>query len=86
MTTGAHLIYVLTENERYTEGIVARAAVETKVENTLYVWNCTDGCHHGGSAVPKTAEPLAAFDFALAQPGGHTFRESLCRRTGRHRP
>ena len=24
MTTGAQLIYVLTENERYTEGIVAR--------------------------------------------------------------
>jgi len=73
IAAGAHVIYVLTENERYTEGVVARAAAEAGAGDALYVWNCTDGFSRGGAAVPKTAEPLAALDFALAQPGPALF-------------
>ena len=62
MAAGAHLIYVLTENERFTEEIVARAAVEAKMGPTRYVWTCTDGFFRAGSAVPKTVEALAALD------------------------
>ncbi len=73
MTAGARLVYVLTENERYTEGVVARGAAEAKAAGGLYVWTCTDGILHGGGAVPQTTEPLAALDFALAQPGPAVF-------------
>ncbi|MHB8836536.1 MAG: AAA family ATPase [Candidatus Methylomirabilia bacterium] len=73
MATGAHLFYVVTENERYTEGIVARAAIEAKVGDTLYVWTCTDGFLRGNTAAPKTQDALAALDFALAQPGPALF-------------
>ena len=35
MATGAHLLYVVTENERYTEGIVAQAAARAKAGQAL---------------------------------------------------
>ena len=73
VATGAHLLYVVTENERYTEGIVAQAAAEANVGEAIYVWTCTDGFLRGGSAVPETVEALAALDFALAQPGPALF-------------
>ena len=73
MTAGANLVYVVTENERSTEGTVARAAAEAKVGEAIYVWTCTDGFRRGGSAVPETVEPLAALDFAQSQPGPALF-------------
>ena len=66
--TGARLIYVITENERYTEEIVAQAAAEAGVGEAFWVWTCTDGFVRGGSAVPDTVGALAALDFALTQP------------------
>jgi SpoVK/Ycf46/Vps4 family AAA+-type ATPase len=71
IATGARLVYVLTENERYTEGIVARAAAQTG--QPVYVWTCTDGFRCAGAAIPDTADPLAALDFALAQPAPALF-------------
>jgi AAA+ superfamily predicted ATPase len=67
--SGANLIYVVTDNERRTEGIVAQAAARLKGVEAPYVWNCTDGLCRGGAAVPNTVEPLRALDFALDQPG-----------------
>ena len=73
LKTGANLIYVVTENERYTEGIVARAAAEAQAGAAPYVWTCTDGFSRGASAIAGTTDPLAALDFALAQPGPALF-------------
>jgi ATP-dependent 26S proteasome regulatory subunit len=73
IATGAHLIYVLTDNERHTEGVVARAAQDPRVAQELHVWNCADGFVRQGKPVPKTADALAALDFALASPGPALF-------------
>lgn len=69
ISTGASLIYVVTDNERRTEGIVAQAAARLKGVDLPYVWNCTEGLNRGGANLPDTVEPLHALDFALAQPG-----------------
>jgi hypothetical protein len=73
LATGAHLLYVVTENERYTEGIVVQAAARVNGAGTVCVWNCTDGFLRGDTAVPQTQDALAALDFALAQPGPALF-------------
>ncbi|MCM2357443.1 MAG: AAA family ATPase, partial [Geobacteraceae bacterium] len=67
--SGASLIYVVTDNERRTEGIVAQAAARLRGVDPPYVWNCSDGLSRAGTVVPDTVEPLRALDFALAQPG-----------------
>lgn len=67
--TGANLIYVVTDNERRTEGIAAQAAARLKGADLPYVWNCTEGMSRGGVGVPDTVDPLAALDFAISQPG-----------------
>ena len=69
ISTGASLIYVITDNERRTESIAAQAAARLKGVDPPYIWNCTDGLSRGGVSVPDTVEPLRALDFALAQPG-----------------
>ena len=69
ISTGANLIYVVTDNERRTEGVVAQAAARLKGVDLPYVWNCTEGLSRGGATVPDTVEPLHALDFVLAQPG-----------------
>ena len=69
ISTGASLIYVVTDNERRTEGIVAQAAARLKGVDLPYVWNCTEGLSRGGATVPDTVDPLHALDFALVQPG-----------------
>ncbi len=71
--TGAHLLYVVTENERTTEGIVTQAAARVNGAGALFVWTCTDGFLHGDSAIPETQDALAAIDFALARPGPALF-------------
>src|SRR6266545_4655459 len=77
--SGASLIYVVTDNERRTEGTVAQAAARLKGVELPYVWNCTDGLSRGGVRVPDTIDPLAALDFALAQPGPLLFLfKDLC--------
>ena len=73
LTAGANLLYVVTENERHTEGIVNQAAAQVSGAGAPYVWTCTDGFLRGDSAVPQTAEAIAALDFALAQPGPALF-------------
>jgi len=69
ISTGASLIYVVTDNERRTEGIVVQVAARLKGVDLPYVWNCTEGLSRGGANIPDTVEPLQALDFALAQPG-----------------
>jgi hypothetical protein len=36
------LIYIVTDNERSTEGIVAQAAAIVKGAGSLYIWTCTE--------------------------------------------
>lgn len=67
--SGTSLIYVVTDNERRTEGIAAQAAVRFKGADPPYVWNCAEGLSRGGVQVPDTVEPLRALDFAINQPG-----------------
>ncbi len=77
--SGANLIYVVTDNERRTEGIVTQVAARLKGVELPYVWNCTEGLSRGGTTVPDTVEPLRALDFALAQPGPLLFMfKDLC--------
>ena len=73
IAAGANLIYVLTESERYTSGILARTAAEAQEGTPLYVWTCTNGFVREGSAVPQTVEAIAALDFAASQPGPALF-------------
>ena len=73
MTTGVKLVYVVSDNERFTEGIVTETAARAAEAGAPYVWTCTDGFTRGGTLVPETVEPLAALDFALAQPGPAIF-------------
>src|SRR5512140_790464 len=69
ISTGANLVYVVTDNERRTEGIAAQASARLKGADLPYVWNCTEGMSRGGVSVPDTVDPLRALDFAIAQPG-----------------
>jgi len=69
ISAGANLIYVQTDKERRTEGIVIQAARHLKGMGIPYVWTCTEGFSRDGNAVPDTIDPLRALDFALAEPG-----------------
>jgi hypothetical protein len=70
---GARLIYVQTDNERRTEGIVVHAAQQLKGMGIPYIWTCTAGFSRDGNAVSDTVDPLRALDFALAEPGPVVF-------------
>ncbi len=70
---GTTLFYVVTDNERYTEGIVAQAAARVKGAGSPYVWTCTEGFVREEASVNGTVEPLPALDFAIAQPGPAIF-------------
>src|SRR5208283_140625 len=63
------LLYVVTDNERYTEGIVAQSAARVEGVGSPYVWTCTEGFIREGTSFKDTVEPLLALDFAIAQPG-----------------
>lgn len=69
ISTGSNLIYVITDNERRSEGITAQAAGRIKGVGAPYLWSCTEGLSRDGVPVPDTADPLKAIDFAIAQPG-----------------
>ncbi|HSB32110.1 MAG TPA: hypothetical protein VLD55_10955, partial [Candidatus Sulfobium mesophilum] len=43
LAVGAKLFYVVTDNERYTEGIVAQAAARMEGAGSIHVWTCTEG-------------------------------------------
>lgn len=70
---GANLIYVQTDKERRTEGIVLQAARYLKGMGSPYIWTCTAGLSLDGNVVPETTDPLRALDFALAEPGPVVF-------------
>jgi len=70
---GTCLFYVVSDNERYTEGIVAQAAAGVKGAGIPYVWTCTEGFVLEGASSKETVEPLSALDFAIAQPGPAVF-------------
>jgi len=70
---GNSLIYVVTDNERRTEGIVALSAARVKGVGSPYVWTCTEGFIREGASFKDTIEPLMALDFAIAQPGPAIF-------------
>ncbi len=67
--TGATLLYVVTDNERRSEGIAVQAAARLKGAGSPYVWSCTAGLSRDGVVVSDTADPLRALDFAAAEPG-----------------
>jgi SpoVK/Ycf46/Vps4 family AAA+-type ATPase len=69
ISTGANLVYVVTDNERRTEAIATQAAARLKGADLPYVWNCTEGMSRGGAIIPDTVDPLRALDFAIVQPG-----------------
>jgi SpoVK/Ycf46/Vps4 family AAA+-type ATPase len=68
-----NLIYVVTDNERSTEGIVAQAAARVKGAGSPYVWTCTEGFTREEVPIKETVDPLRALDFAIAQPGPAIF-------------
>ena len=70
---GANLIYVQSDKERRTEGIVIQAVRRIKGMGSPYIWTCTEGFSRDGNAVSDTVDPLKALDFALAQPGPVVF-------------
>jgi len=70
---GNSLIYVVTDNERRTEGIVALSAARIKGAGDPYIWTCTEGLTRDGASFKETIEPLSALDFAIAQPGPAIF-------------
>jgi len=70
---GANLIYVQTDKERRTEGIVIQAAQRLKGMGIPYLWTCAAGLSRDGRAVPDTIDPLRALDFALTEPGPALF-------------
>lgn len=69
ISTGANLIYVVTDSERRSEGITQQAAARIKGAGTPYVWECATGLSRDGITVPDTVDPLRALDFAASQPG-----------------
>ncbi|HXX53105.1 MAG TPA: hypothetical protein VEI28_00900, partial [Thermodesulfovibrionales bacterium] len=70
---GTSLFYVITDNERYSEGIVAQAAAGVEGMGQPYIWTCTEGFVKEGVLYKETIEPLPALDFAMAQPGPAMF-------------
>ena len=70
---GANLIYVVTDNERRTEQVAVQAASRVKGAGNPWVWTCTDGLARDGAAAEETDDPVAALDFAIAQPGPLVF-------------
>ena len=70
---GNSLIYVVTDNERSTEGIIAQAARRVKGAGSPYVWTCTEGFLREGALFKDTVEPLLALDFAISQTGPAIF-------------
>lgn len=68
LAVGARLFYVVTDNERYTEGIVAQAAARVEGAGSIYVWTCTEGFVMDGATFKETVDPLQAIDFAVALP------------------
>ena len=70
---GTSLFYVVTDNERYTERMVAQAASSMEGAGSPYVWTCTGGLVRGEESFKETVDPLKAFDFAIAQAGTAIF-------------
>jgi SpoVK/Ycf46/Vps4 family AAA+-type ATPase len=62
-------MYVVTDNERRTEGIVAQSAARVKDVGSAYVWTCTEGLRRDGEIFKETLEPLRALDFAIRHQG-----------------
>jgi ABC-type dipeptide/oligopeptide/nickel transport system ATPase component len=73
MSTGASLIYIVTDSERRTEGVTTQVSTRLKGAGHPYVWNCVDGMSRRGVSVPDSTDPLRALDFAIAQPGPLVF-------------
>jgi len=69
ISSGANLIYVVTDNERRTEGITAQAAARIRGAGAPCIWSCTAGLSREGLPIPDTVDPLQALDYAIAQPG-----------------
>lgn len=69
MSIGATLLYVVTENERWSERLVAQAAARIKGMGSALIWTCTTGLCRDGDLVMDTIDPLKALDFVASQPG-----------------
>jgi len=66
---GTTMIYVITDNERRTEQIVAQAAARLRGVEAPCVWTCTGGFSRDGKVLDGVVDPVLALDFATAQPG-----------------
>ncbi|HTY21203.1 MAG TPA: AAA family ATPase [Geobacteraceae bacterium] len=73
ISTGANLIYVVTDNERRTEMIASQSAARIRGVGTPYLWSCTQGLTRDGISVPESTDLLRALDFAIAEPGPLVF-------------
>jgi hypothetical protein len=69
ISIGVTLFYVLTENERRCERLLAQAATRFKGMGSPVIWSCTDGLSRDGKIIPDTVDPLQALDFAVSEPG-----------------
>ncbi len=69
MSTGATLLYVMTDNERWSERLVSQAAGRIKGMGSPFVWTCATGLCRDGALVQDTIDPLKAIDFISSQQG-----------------
>ncbi|HEY6838279.1 MAG TPA: AAA family ATPase [Geobacteraceae bacterium] len=69
ISVGTNLVYVVSDNERRSEWLVAHVATRLKGVGSPYVWTCTDGLRRDGVIVEGTREPVAAIDFVRNEPG-----------------
>ena len=67
ISAGANLIYIQTERESRTEGIIRQAALRLQGIGTPFIWTCTEGFISDGNPVADTTDPLKALDYALIQ-------------------
>jgi hypothetical protein len=69
ISVGTVLFYVITDNEKRSERLLAQAAARLKGMGAPIVWTCTTGLCRDGAVIPDTADPIKALGFAIAQPG-----------------
>ncbi len=70
---GNSLFYVVTDNEKGTEKIIAQTASRMDGAGSPYIWTCTEGFIREGESFKNTINPLEALDFVIAKLGPAIF-------------
>lgn len=73
ISAGNRLIYVASDNERSTEGIITAVCRQVQGAGSPYVWTCTGGLTRDGAARQNTVDPLQALDAVIAEQGPAVF-------------